>query len=154
MMHYTHKKHFWLLPNKAFQLLVRSSFVFASSNCDWLKLITSLILPNRRYAKTNEDRTTSQNALLNGTWTKNQQPSVWEQPIIYCVQSRRKIAFKISHSIYLTRNEPISIWTNWNFNLKRTNLTRTNFSVCRESGQGCGNRWKAPWQKPPGEKLG
>ena len=38
-----------LRSNKVFRLVVRSSFVFASSNCDWLKLMTSLILHNRRY---------------------------------------------------------------------------------------------------------
>ena len=38
-----------MLKHKAFRLVVRSSFVFASSNCDWLKLMTSSILPNRRY---------------------------------------------------------------------------------------------------------
>ena len=35
--------------NKAFPLVVRSSFVFASSTCDWVKLMTSLILLNHRY---------------------------------------------------------------------------------------------------------
>ena len=34
---------------KAFRLAGRSLFVFASGNCDWLNLMTSLILPNRRY---------------------------------------------------------------------------------------------------------
>ena len=38
-----------LFNNKAFQIVVRSSCDFASSNCDWVKLMKSLILPNRRY---------------------------------------------------------------------------------------------------------
>ena len=38
-----------ILVNKAFRLVVRSSFVFASSNCDWLRLMTSLISPNHSY---------------------------------------------------------------------------------------------------------
>ena len=49
----------------ALRLVVRSSFVFASSNCDWLKYITWSILANHSCClqKINEDRTKSRNDL-------------------------------------------------------------------------------------------
>ena len=37
------------LHDKAFRLVVRYSFVFASSNCDWVRLMTLLILTNHSY---------------------------------------------------------------------------------------------------------
>ena len=55
---------------RAFRLIVRSSFVFASSICDWVKLMTSLILTNHSMlllAKTSEDQPTSRNALYRPT---------------------------------------------------------------------------------------
>ena len=52
--------------NRAFRLVLRSSFVFANNNCYWLKYITWFILANNSFSlqKVNENQTTSRKALV------------------------------------------------------------------------------------------
>ena len=61
----------WFLYYKAFRFVVRSWFVFANSNCDWLKLMTSLILPNRKYCLQKQMKIELQVEMPYWSWSRN-----------------------------------------------------------------------------------